>query len=326
MLGIVGWLKEKADDIKDKVVDCYDAAKDKIADCYDTVKDKFVDGVDAVKEHSTNMWNGITGKNLMEQAEAVWDRVEKHKIKINKCKTEIEKLGRVIDTKISNINYLKNEIYRNHFMKFKSLADRLHNLNIHGQSFNEFFDESIVTFAYLTSVKDKSDCFKIDFDNLSFSEKFFGFLSLGYMTRKAARESLEEVKKTELSLAHDVAKIKEHLAKVGKTVEAISQIEEYFSFITTNYVKLLGRFEYGVRTQTYKRIIENHVNVSGKINFKEIPVVHIEEFHAIFNLSIVLKKMASLGYLSESGEMLVHDIAEYENLKDMVSKSELIAA
>ena len=39
-----------------------------------------------------------------------------------------------------------------------------------------------------------------------------------------------------------------------------------------------------------------------------MPIVHIQEFQALFNLSIVLYQMASLGYLSDAGEIKDEDM------------------
>ncbi|PYE30394.1 hypothetical protein DFP83_1171 [Idiomarina fontislapidosi] len=53
---------------------------------------------------------------------------------------------------------------------------------------------------------------------------------------------------------------------------------------------------------------------SLRLDFRLLPNVHIEEFLALFNLSIVLKQMANLGYLSESGEILQADTEKAEKL------------
>lgn len=310
----------------DRITDTACQVKDYAVDCYDTIKEKVSDGYDAVKSGCTRMWNGVTGKNNYRKAEEVFDTCKKHEAAIAKYKEEIESLGRDLESKIAKINDAKNTIYKNHFIRFKSLADRLHNLNINGQRFIEFFDESIISSPYTTNVKNKANYFKIDFNNLSFKTKCFGILTFGYTTRKAAKETLEEVTSLEVVLREDVSKIKAQLSKVRKIIKSISEIENYFDVIIDSYAKLLDRFEYGIKTQTYKTVLDEQINIKGKLNFKEMPIVHIEEFQALFNLSIILKKMSSLGYLGEAGELIEHDIKTHNNLKLLVNQYELVAA
>ncbi|WP_394389206.1 hypothetical protein [Shewanella woodyi] len=62
-----------------------------------------------------------------------------------------------------------------------------------------------------------------------------------------------------------------------------------------------------------------------KLDFKLLPVVHLEEFRALFNLSIVLKQMANLGYLSDSGEFIETDRKKAKAVYEM-SKSQSLCA
>jgi hypothetical protein len=56
-----------------------------------------------------------------------------------------------------------------------------------------------------------------------------------------------------------------------------------------------------------------------------LPVAHIEEFQALFNLSIVLKQMANLGYLNKEGEVVDEDIKMSEMLYHKVTEAKLSA-
>ena len=114
--------------------------------------------------------------------------------------------------------------------------------------------------------------------------------------------------------------------KANVILKSIDNVDEYFTVLVQNYTKLLDRFEYGIKSQLQKSILKGTLLTDGKLDFKMMPIAHIEEFQALFNLSIVLKQMASLGYLSEDGEINDRDIESVESIKVMISSSELIAA
>ena len=58
---------------------------------------------------------------------------------------------------------------------------------------------------------------------------------------------------------------------------------------------------------------------SLRLDFRLLPTIHIEEFLALFNLSVVLKQMANLGYLSEQGDVLEADTDRAEKLHKVLN-------
>lgn len=289
---------------------------------WNSVKSTVSSAVDKVKETCSKVWNAFTGKNYADEAEAlhaeITARYDKAKEGYDKA---ISKVGKDIEDKVSHLNSFKAEIYGTHFKRFINIASRLHNVTVKGQPFEELFDDSILEVKQQQSVVAKDNLMLIDFDNMGFIETAGMILTLGFFSRKKAKESLANVKEEEARVYEEIAKMDAQQAKVKVIVESIDAVVQYFDSLVQNYEKLLDRFECGIQTQRVLHMSKAENVFSLKLDFRLIPIVHIEEFQALFNLSIVLKQMANLGYLTEEGEFVEQDKVDATNLFEKVNSS-----
>ena len=113
--------------------------------------------------------------------------------------------------------------------------------------------------------------------------------------------------------------------KLNVIVESIDNVVEYFDKLIISYSSLLDRFEFGIQSQRVKQMAHSSNLFNLKLDFKLMPIVHIEEFQSLFNLSIVLKQMASLAYLSTEGEVVDKDIHTSQQLVIKATESKLCA-
>ncbi len=300
---------------------------DCVVDSVSFIADKVSDGVDYVVTGGAKCWNGFTGRIDFDEAERLYESMEqKYNDSKKTYEEEVDAASKKIEIIISSINYHKTDIYQNHFARFINLAKHLHNLTIDGENFLEYFDSSILDIKTTSGVRGKKEVFSIDFNNLGFSTIAFGILTLGFSTRKLASESLCMVKEEQIRVNEEMQKMKSQIVKMTATIKSIESVEEYFSVLICNYEKLLSRFEYGIKSQTQKNLLKGIELVDGKLDFKLMPIAHIEEFQALFNLSIVLKQMATMGYLTDEGEFKKEDLETVNNIKDLVGNAQLLAA
>ncbi|MEA2019706.1 MAG: PqqD family protein [Campylobacterota bacterium] len=286
--------------------------------------------VDTVKDPigtAKKVWNGITGKSTFDEAEVlikdIEDRYDKAKFEYEK---DVQDILSQLEVKINTINYHKKDVFDNHFDRFKNIGDRLHNINIEGKSFLEYFDDSITEIKVQDGVKARVDLYEIDFNNLSFTDIGFGIITLGFSTRKKAKQTLIKVQEEEVRIDEEIAKMKSQVIKLKVILKSIDNVAEYFEVLIQSYSKLLDRFTYGISSQILKTTVNNKKLENGKLDFKLMPIVHIEEFQALFNLSIVLKQMATMGYLNQDGEIEDTDIEAVNNIKFKVEQLELMAS
>lgn len=277
--------------------------------------------------HSSKVWNSVTGRATFEQAETLLHEIER---KYEESKEQYEKaissIASQIEQKISKINYHKQDIYSDHFARFISLGNKLHNISVKGTNFLDYFDDSIIRVKELATVRNKSELYLIDFNNLKFTEIALGIITLGFFSRKKAKQTLSEVQKEEKKINKEIAKMKSQIVKAENILRSIENVAEYFTVLIQKYAKLLDRFEYGIKSQTQINILKGNVLENGKLDFKMMPVAHLEEFQALFNLSIVLKQMASLGYLNEEGQIEKNDIQSVETLQIEIKNTQVLAA
>lgn len=296
----------------------------------DTVKSVAKTVVNAIKNPIgtvAKVWNGITGKDTFDVAEALMkeieDRYDKAKLKYEK---EIQIILPQLESKINTINYHKKDIFENHFERFKKVANRLHNLNIEGRNFLEYFDDSITEIKVHNGAKSKSELYQIDFNNLGLKDIAFGILTLGFFTRKKAKQTLIKVQEEEKRIDEEIEKMTSQVKKLQVILNSIDNVAEYFIVLIQSYSKLLDRFSYGVSSQILKATLNNQKLDNGQLNFKLIPIVHIEEFQALFNLSIVLKQMATMGYLNQDGEIDEKDINSINDIKFKMEQIKVLAS
>jgi len=279
------------------------------------VKETVTEVVATVKEKCAKAWGAVTGKTTFEKAEELHAEITE---KYDKAKFAYEKtvkeIGDDIEEKVRTINAFKADIYNIQFKRFTSMANRLSNVTVKGQPFEELFDDGILEIKKQAGVRNKKELFLIDFNNMSFIAAAGHVLTLGFFSRKAAKQSLLKVQEEEKRIDEEIIKMTAHQKQLKVIAKSIDTVVEYFDVLIKNYGKLLDRFEYGIQTQRFKQQSSNDDLFTLKLDFRLIPIVHIEEFQALFNLSIVLKEMAILGYISDSGEVVKNDKNAAENL------------
>ena len=308
----------------------WDFASSACSKVWNGVKEVATAVVNAVKDPIgtvSKVWNGITGKDTFEEAEALMKEIED---RYDKAKSEYEKdiedLAFQLESKINSINFYKKDIFENHFEKFKKVANRLHNLNIEGKSFLEYFDSSITELKIQDGMKTKTDLYQIDFNNLSFKEIGLGIITLGFFTRKKAKQTLIKVQEEEKRVDEEIEKMISQVKKLRVALNSIDNVTGYFEKLILNYTRLIDRFSYGISSQILRTTLNNQKLEDGKLNFKLIPILHIEEFQALFNLSIVLKQMATMGYLNQDAEIEDKDIEAVNNIKFKLKQINILAS
>lgn len=290
----------------------------------DSIKNSSI--VDSAKRACSKVWNAFTGKSYADEAESILDEVkEKYEKAESDYKQKIGQFGTEIEKKISHINTRKKEIYDVHFKRFVSVANRMHNVVVKGIPFEELFDDKILEVQNIQGVRSKKELIPIDFNNLSFLQTAGMILTLGFSTRKVAKKALEDAKQERKRVEEEIQKMQSQMTKLKVVVESIEQVASYFDTLINSYVILLDRFEYGIQTQRVKQMALASNVFDLRLDFKQVPIVHIEEFQALFNLSIILKQMSTLGYLSEQGEVVKKDIAKSKVMFNKVQAAALCA-
>ena len=303
-MGLGTWVSSKYKRTKEKLSACYDKAK---SACSKT-------------------WNGFTGKKYTDEANALLDDVERRYESAKKnYEDHIARYSSSIEQKILTINRHKQALYQQHFIRFMELAKRLHNVTVKGQPFMDFFADDVLHYQVGHGVRSRDDIMLIDFEKMNCLETFAMVFTLGIFSRKKAKESLEQAKQEQARIEEEIVKMQAQQTKVKVIDESIDNVVIYFDQLITNYGKLLDRFEYGIQTQRLSQLSQFDSVIDMKLDFRLLPVVHLEEFRALFNLSLVLKQMANMSYLNESGELIDQDCQQASHVFELVQRQSMVA-
>jgi hypothetical protein len=288
--------------------------KDVACDAASVVADTVKKGVDKVKSAGSKVMSSISGKKHFDEAEQRYNAlVSRYEDAKARYRSELEEKTNVIQADLEKINGWKSQVFKELFPKFIQVANRLHHVEIKGKHFEEFLADDVLDYKGQADVKTKEKLFEIDFNNMSFKQAALSIITLGIYSRKKAKQSLQQVIDEEVRVEEEIEKQETQLGIIDQVVSSINNVVEYFEALINGYAKLLKRFEFGVNSQ---RFLQARTANFEKLDFRLIPIKHIEDFHALFNLSVVMKTMSTMGYLSESGELISNDLDKANVLAD----------
>ncbi|PFG45447.1 hypothetical protein ATG66_3733 [Vibrio sp. ES.051] len=290
------------------------------------VKEKVSSAVQHIKKKSAKVWNAFTGKHYADEAEAIYAETKKRYDDAKQVyEVAVAGISASIEEKISQINAQKYDIYNVHFERFISISRRLHNVTVKGQPFEELFDNDILESQNQRGLRAKASIMEIDFNKMGMLDTLGMVLTLGIFTRKKAKASLANAKQERERINEDIAKLEAQQKQLSVINDSIDNVVVYFDKLIKSYSDLLERFEYGIQSQRLHQMSNSSDVFAHKLDFRLLPIVHLEEFRALFSLSIVLKQMANLGYLSDTGKLIENDSQKAKNIYEFTQAQSLCA-
>lgn len=282
------------------------AIKDVASKVTDVVVDTAKKVKNKVKRSASKVMSSISGKKHFDEAEQRYNvLVTRYEDAKSRYRSELEEKTNAIQMDLEKINGWKSQIFEELFPTFIQIVNRLHHVEINGKHFEEFLADDVLDYKVHKCVQAKQELFEIDFNNMSFKQAALSIITLGFYSRKKAKQSLQQVIDEEKRVDEEITKQVAQLEKIEQVVSSISNVVEYFESLINGYEKLLKRFEFGVNSQ---RFLQARNSNFEKLDFRMMPIKHIEDFQALFNLSVVMKTMSTMGYLSESGELISNDL------------------
>ena len=245
-----------------------------------------------------NVCATVTGKKKAEQAKEKFAELELEFNKRSQAYREfVEFKTSEITQQIQAINELKMQTFSGAFPEFLKVANRLHNVSIRGKPVLDAVGIPKKMIHTPEAVRSKKDILTIDFDDLSTKQKVVGVLTLGFSTRKAAKESLKRAEDEEQRLKEEYAKMDATQVKLEHTLTALKEIAHYYRSIIELYGKTVQRLSHGIAAQQVAHIAFSGQFV-GKVDFRTLPISQLQDFMALYNMTVLLKEMASRQYVS----------------------------
>ncbi len=268
-----------------------------------------------------NKVKNFTGQATFEEAD---QRYEKLMMRFNEHKeyfeSETEKCIQKIELHVNNINQAKKEIKTVLFPAFAEKIQKLADVSISESFIKEQYGRNPIE---LEGVKERSELFLIDFNKNPFKTNFLAFVTLGFLTRKRAKETLLKVKEEEKRIEEVIERMDSELARLNRIEEALGNIEYYFNSLLELYNTLLNRLDHSVNYLLFRCLNMVHAIVKVQMSIKYLPKRQQKEIEAIVTISSIMKKMvdtkividksASLSETKNKLEVNTNEIKEMYN-------------
>ena len=234
-------------------------------------------------------YKSFTGQATFEEADRMYNdvlrRFEKHKAYFEK---EADNLSSEIEIHVKSINSSKEIIKTELFPAFAEKMKHLKDIPVSNEYLKEYFSGTTIK---VDSMKSKADLYLIDFKKKPFKSNALAIVTLGFYTRKKAKETLERVKEEKKRLEEEMSRMDSELVKLRRIKDALGLIAEYYLSLIELYRLLLNRIDNSVNFLLIKCISFAHKLVSDQMSIKLLPKSQQAEIMAMVSISKVLKSM-----------------------------------
>lgn len=288
-MGLFSWAKS-----------AWNSAKEKVSQAYNFVKEKAKEAVNYVKEKASNMWAGFTGekdakraKELYEQAKQKYEDFKAH------FENEVAKFSQEINIYIEKINNLKVYYFDNLLVDFKRVISKVSGLDIESE---EQLDGHFGYSYQHERLKRRSQIIKIDFDAHRFKNTVKAIVTLGFATRKAAKESLQEAEAYELGVNECIAKMKGELSKLARFSESVQNLLSYFTNVIQAAERCIDRLRHSLALLKNIHLVRSYSIINGKYDARKLPKAQVKTFMVTNNLMKILQAMSTHKYINATGD------------------------
>ena len=285
-MGIFGWIGRKAKAVTSAISNAVKATGQAISSGY----------------------KSFTGQATFEEADKMYEdvmrRFEAHKAYFEK---EVDNLSSQIEAQVKSINSSKETIKTELFPAFAEKMKQLKDITVSDEYLKEYFSGTTLK---VDSMKSKADLYLIDFKKNPFKNNSLAIVTLGFYTRKKAKETLERVKEEKKRLEEDMARMDSELVKLRNIKQALELIAEYYLSLIELYRALLNRLDNSVNFLMIRCISFAHKLVREQMSIKLLPKSQQAEIMAMVSISKVLKSMVDKNITMEGKtEKIISNVA-----------------
>ena len=247
-------------------------------------------------------WKTFTGEKTYEEADALYnkvmDRFNNHKKEFEKS---VDKYTNKIENHVSTINKYKTTIKTELLPEFADRIKHIKDVSVSEYFVKECFDGVNLK---LDTVKKRSELFLIDFDKNPIKNNALAILSLGFYTRKKAKETLLQVKEEEKRIEEEIERMDSEISRLEKICESLSLVELYYSSIVDIYKTLLKRLDNSVNFLMIRSMCLSRRIDRSMMSVKMLSQSQVNEINAVVTCSKILKTMAETKITTDATDTL----------------------
>ncbi|MBO6261051.1 MAG: DNA repair protein [Bacilli bacterium] len=234
-------------------------------------------------------YKSFSGQATFEEADRMYEdikkRFEEHKAFFEK---EVENISSQIEEHVQSINKSKETIKTELFPAFAEKMHILKDIPVSESYLKEYFNGSNLK---VDSIKTKANLYLIDFKKNPFKSNALAIISLGFYTRKKAKETLEKVREEKIRLEEEMVRMDSELIKLKNINDALEIIASYYTSMIDLYNALLSRLDNSVNFLIIKCLSYAHRIVHEQMSIKLLPKTQQAEIMAMVSISKIMKTM-----------------------------------
>lgn len=249
----------------------------------------------------------ISGKDKFEEAERLYDEISKrYNEKREHFQKEIERITSLIEEHVKSINDSKRMIKRELFPAMANKISKIKDIRISDEYSVEEYIESVLN---VDTIRSREQLFTIDFNAHKVKTTFQAIFTLGFYTRKKAKETLYNVKEEEAKINSEISRMDSEINKIYIIEKSIKQVADMFTSVIEMYNNLLIRLDSSINYLLVRSLAFAHQIVGKQMSVKVLPKMQQKEVEAIFTASKILKTMTETQLLSVEKQK---DVEEYD--------------
>ena len=248
----------------------------------------------------------ISGKDKFEEAERLYDEISKrYNEKREHFQKEIERITSLIEEHVKSINDSKRMIKRELFPAMANKISKIKDIRISDEYSVEEYIESVLN---VDTIRSREQLFTIDFNAHKVKTTFQAIFTLGFYTRKKAKETLYNVKEEEAKINSEISRMDSEINKIYIIEKSIKQVADMFTSVIEMYNNLLIRLDSSINYLLVRSLAFAHQIVGKQMSVKVLPKMQQKEVEAIVTASKILKTMTETQLLSVEKQK---DVEEY---------------
>ena len=192
------------------------------------------------------------------------------------------------------MNDLRNELNYRDFRRFEELASLFSNWDV-ARVRSEM--SATLSSKHLEPLKGRGELFKIDFRNHPVSNNLKAIFSLGFLTRKRAKETLLAVKEEGHRLDADIERLEAEKTRLNLVAESLEQVVEQVAVFHAYYGKLLNELDYSVNLLRGCYYILTNEPVPDKLDAEMLPLRHRQCLECADKATRILYKIGNFRFV-----------------------------
>ena len=154
-------------------------------------------------------------------------------------------------------------------------------------------------------------------------------ITLGFLTRKRADQSLKAVQAEEMRLEDDFAKMDAEKERLEQMLRSLHQISLYLTKTAKTYERILNELDYSVMfLRSCRRVLNVNVSLRSRFDVEFLPEQQLLTLMCADKATRILHSIASKQYVKADGKRLVvdeKDLADWEAKKQEFTELKIAA-